>query len=183
MTAPLACARVRVLMEAYVDGELAVVDPATAEAVRIHLATCDDCRRQHDHAVSLPFRLKALRSPLPPGSLVTAVMGTIAPKPQQVRRAWGLLIPEAVLVAFIVWYLSGLEGLTSLATGAWSDLGALAVWGFGAAPLPSVPAADVLLLGALIALSITALYHLSVLARLADSPARSTVRLGERRRA
>lgn len=183
MSASLACARVRVLMEAYVDGELAVVDPAAAEAVRIHLATCDDCRRHHDQAVSLPYRLKALRAPLPPGSLVSAVMSAIAPKPQQVRRAWELLVPEGVLVAFIVWYLSGLEGLTSLARGAWSDVGALAVWGFGAAPLPSVPAADVLLLGALIALSITALYHLSVLARLADSAGRPTARLGDRRRA
>jgi predicted anti-sigma-YlaC factor YlaD len=170
-------------MEAYVDGELAQNDPPAAEAVRAHLATCDDCRRQHDHAASLPFRLKALRSPQPPGSLVTAVMSTIAPKPQQVRRAWELLVPEAVLVAFILWYLSGVEGLTSLATGAWSDLGALAVWAFGGAPLPSVPAADVLLLGALIALSITAVYHLSVLTRLTDSARRPTTRLGERRRA
>jgi len=162
----LACARVRVLLEAYVDGDLAIADPASAQALRDHLTTCADCRHQHQQAVSLPFRMKALRSPSPPASLISRVMGSIAPRPQTSRRAWGLLVPEALLGAFILWYLSGLNGLTALASGTWSDLQALAFWGSGTAPLPSIPVADVLLLGAFIALTATAAYHLSVLARL-----------------
>ena len=71
MTA-LACARVRVLLETYVDGDLAQNDPETARAVREHLITCADCRRQHQQAVSLPFRMKALRSPAPPAFLSPA---------------------------------------------------------------------------------------------------------------
>ncbi len=179
MTA-LACARVRVLLEDYVDGDLAHADPASARAVRDHLASCADCRRQHDQAVSLPFRMKALRSPAPPPSLLTRVMGEIAPAPEASRRAWALLVPEALLGAFILWYLSGLEGLTALASGAWSDLQGLAVWGSGSAPLPSIPAADVLLLGAFIALMAIAAYHLSVLASLDQA---ATPGLRERRRA
>ncbi|HAC46391.1 MAG TPA: hypothetical protein DCF65_10025 [Chloroflexi bacterium] len=179
MTA-LACARVRVLLEAYVDGDLALSDPAGAQAVRDHLLTCADCRRQHEQAVSLPFRMKALRSPAPPPALIAAVMASIAPLPQTSRRAWGLLIPEALLGAFILWYLSGLEGLSAIASGAWSDLQGLAFWGSGSAPLPSVPVADVLLLGAFIALTAIAAYHLSVLSRL-DST--STPQLRESRRA
>jgi len=178
MTA-LACARVRVLLEAYVDGDLALSDPQSAHAVRDHLLTCVDCRRQHEQAVSLPFRMKALRSPAPPPSLITGVMASIAPLPQTSRRAWGLLIPEALLGAFILWYLSGLEGLTAIASGAWSDLQGLAIWGSGSAPLPSVPVADALLLGAFIALTAIAAYHLSVLSRLDPT---STPHLRESRR-
>jgi hypothetical protein len=176
----LACARARVLLEGYVDGDLALSEPETAKAVRDHLTTCADCRRQHEQAVSLPFRMKALRSPAPPESLIAGVMSSIAPVPQGSRRAWGLLVPEALLGAFILWYLSGVDGLTALASGAWSDLQGLAVWGSGSAPLPNVPAVDLLLLGAFIALTGLAAYHLSVLARL-DQPAPPHVR--EHRRA
>ena len=179
MTA-LACARVRVLLEAYVDGDLSISEPASAQAVREHLLSCADCRRQHEQAVSLPFRMKALRSPAPPDSLISAVMASVAPLPQTSRRAWGLLIPEALLAGFILWYLSGLEGLTAIASGAWSDLQGLAVWGSGSAPLPSIPVADALLLGAFIALTAIAAYHLSVLSKL-DST--STPNLRESRRA
>jgi predicted anti-sigma-YlaC factor YlaD len=163
---PLACARVRVLLEAYVDGDLALGDPASARALREHLTTCADCRPQHEQAVSLPFRMKALRAPSPPEGLIAGVMAAIAPHPQASRRAWGLLIPEALLGAFILWYLSGLDGLSALAAGGWSDLQGLAIWGSGAAPLPTIPVADVLLLGALIALTAIAAYHLSVLTKL-----------------
>jgi anti-sigma factor RsiW len=176
----LACARVRVLLEAYVDGDLALTDPKAAQAVREHLITCPDCRRQHEQAVSLPYRMKALRSPAPPSGLITGVMSSIAPAPQAGRRAWGLLVPEALLGAFILWYLSGLDGLTAIASGAWSDLQGLAVWGAGTAPLPRIPVADVLLLAAFIALTVIAAYHLSVLAKLdQDAPPR----LHEHRRA
>jgi predicted anti-sigma-YlaC factor YlaD len=164
----LACARVRVLLESYVDGDLANSDPRIAARVREHLSTCGDCRRQHDQAASLPFRLKALGLPTPPASLIARVMGSIAPPRRTSRRAWTLLVPEALLVAFILWYLSGLDGIVSLAAGTLSDLQALAGWGSGAAALPSTPAADVFLLGALIALTAIAAYHLSVLARLSD---------------
>jgi Putative zinc-finger len=176
----LACARVRVLLEAYFDGDLAQSDPPSALAVRDHLVTCADCRRQHEQAVSLPFRMKALRSPAPPPSLIAGVMASIAPLPQTSRRAWGLLIPEALLGAFILWYLSGLEGLTAIASGAWSDLQGLAIWGSGSAPLPNIPVADVVLLGAFIALTAIAAYHLSVLSRLDTT---STSHLRESRRA
>jgi hypothetical protein len=180
MTAALACARVRVLLEAYVDGDLALSDANRAQAVREHLRGCADCRRQHEQAVSLPFRMKALRSPAPPESLIASVMSSIAPAPLPARSAWGLLIPEAILGAFILWYMSGLDGLTALASGGWSDLQGLAFWGSGASPLPSIPVADVLLLCAFIALTALAAYHLSVLARL-EQP--GTAHLREHRRA
>jgi len=179
----LACARVRVLMEAYVDGDLASADPITNESVRVHLVSCDDCRRQHAQAVSLPFRLKALTSPAPPDHLMKSVMDAIRPSRKASRNAWALLIPEGLLVAFIVWYLSGLDGLASAATGTLTDLQVLLNWGAGAAELPSVPVADVFLLIALIALTITAAYHLSILSRLGDEPYRAGPPLHGHRRA
>jgi predicted anti-sigma-YlaC factor YlaD len=169
-TRPLACARVRVLLETYVDGDLARDDPPLAGAVRDHLSGCADCRRQHHQAVSVPFRLKALSSPQPPESLIGDVMRSVAATPQGYRRAWALLAPEAILAAFILWYLSGLDGLTSIASGVFGDLGSLAGWGAGAGPLPSVPPVDVLLLLALIALTAVAGYHLSILVRLGPGP-------------
>ena len=180
MSPTLTCARVRVLLEAYVDGDLVLRDASSAQAVREHLNGCADCRRQHEQAVSLPFRMRGLRSPAPPESLIASVMNSITPAPATSRRAWGLLVPEAILVAFILWYLSGLDGLTALASGAWSDLQGLAFWGSGVSPLPSIPVADVLLLGAFIALTALAAYHLSVLARLEQS---GMVHLREQRRA
>lgn len=164
----LACARVRVLMESYVDGDLLATDPTTSEQVRAHLVACDDCRRQHDQAVSLPFRLKALRSPAPPASITANVMAAIRPVRNASRRAWWLLVPEGLLVVFILWYLSGLDGLASAASGTLSDLQVLLNWSAGAAELPRVPVADVFLLIALIALAVIAAYHLAVLARLED---------------
>lgn len=178
---PLTCARVRALIEPYVDGDLMQTDASLTRAVRAHLAGCDDCRRQYQQAVSLPFRLKALRAPAPPGSLVRDVMRSIAPVRTQSRRAWALLIPEAALVAFIVWYLSGLDGLANVAAGTVTDLQNLLNWGVGAAQPPNIPVADVFLLAALIALAITAAYHLSILSRL-DGGAR-TPAFRERRRA
>jgi len=155
----LACARVRVLMEPYVDGEL---EPAIAAAVRVHLAGCEECRRQHDQAMSLPFRLKALASPPPRETLVAGVMRAVAPTREVAARAWTLLAPEAVLLAFILWYLSGLDGLSSIASGVFDDLQGLA-----GGTLPAPPQVDVLLLLALIALTAIAGYHLSILIRIA----------------
>ena len=185
MTTPpaLACARVRVLLEPYVDGDLAQVDPLLAAAVREHLAGCSDCRHQHHQAVSVPFRLRALTSPRAPESLVRDVMRAVRPAQRFSRRAWFLLAPEAVLAAFIVWYLSGLEGLAREATSAFDDLLVLFNWSAGTASLPSVPVADVFLLGALIALALIAAYHLSVLTHLADNQMRSVEPWRQRRRA
>jgi len=156
----LACSRVRVLLEPYSDGELAREDRLQYEAVREHLGGCSDCRLQHEQAISLPFRLRALSSPPPPDSLVAGVMRTMA---------WTLLVPEAVLATFILWYLSGLEGITSVASGIVGDLLGLAGWSSGSGSLPSIPHADVLLLLALIALTAIAGYHLSILIRLAPA--------------
>src|SRR5690349_3887607 len=96
----LTCARVRVLIEPYVDGDLMRTDPALAAAVRAHLTGCDDCRRQHQQASSLPFRLKALSSPKPRADLINDVMREVAATQQNDRRAWTLLAPEAALAAF-----------------------------------------------------------------------------------
>lgn len=160
----LGCARVRVLLEPYVDGDLARDDPALVSAVREHLAGCADCRLQHDQASSLPFRLKALSSPAPRESLVADVMRSVVPGRGVQRRAWTLLFPEGALVAFILWYLSGLDGLTSIASGVLGDLLSL-----GSGSVPPVPPVDAVLLMALIALTAVAAYHLSVLIRLAPT--------------
>jgi predicted anti-sigma-YlaC factor YlaD len=173
VTSSIACARVRVLLEAYIDGDLA---PDVSEGVRVHLSTCEDCRRQYEQAVSLPFRMRALRSPAPPEDLIPSVLRSVAPVHEAPRAAWILVLPEAVLVGFILWYMSGLDGLASLVTGGWSDLQSLFGWGAGSASLPDIPVADALLLVALLALSITAAYHLSVLVRLGDENARPALR-------
>lgn len=173
----LACARVRVLLEPYADGDLAAADPAAAAAVREHLAGCAECRRQHDQAVSLPFRLKALTPPEPPKQLVSTVMSAVAPERDAYRRSWTLLLPETVLTAFILWYVSGLDGLATIASGILNDLQGLAGWSAGIAPLPDVPGVDVLLLAALIALTAIAGYHLSLLVRVeATAATRRTIR-------
>lgn len=162
MASDLACARVRVLLEPYVDGEL---DADQADAVRRHLSGCADCRRQHQQAISLPFRLKALTSPPPRETFVAEVMRAVAPSRVGYVRAWTLLLPEAVLASFIVWYLSGLDGLGSIAGGIFTDLQGLAI-----GSLPAIPPVDVLLLVALIALTAIAGYHLSILIRLSPGP-------------
>lgn len=163
---PLTCARVRVLLEPFVDGDLARSEPSLAAQVKTHIATCSDCRRQHDQAISLPHRLKALTAPAPRESLMHDVMGAVTPIRADSKRAWTLLAPEAALVAFILWYLSGLDGLTLIASGVFGDLQGLAGWGSGSGPLPRVPSVDVLLLLAVIALTAIAAYHLSILVRL-----------------
>jgi predicted anti-sigma-YlaC factor YlaD len=169
-TQPLNCARVRVLIETYIDGDLGGTDPTLAAAVRDHLAGCDDCRRQHHQAISLPFRLKALSSPQPRMSLVSDVMREVSTTRLNDKRAWTLLAPEAALAAFILWYLSGVQGLATIASGIFTDLQTLTNWGAGAGSLPSIPAVDLVFLIALIVLTALAGYHISVLARLDATP-------------
>jgi anti-sigma factor RsiW len=146
-------------MEPFVDGDL---DPAQAAAIREHLATCAECRRQHEQAISLPFRLKALASPGPRESFAQEVMRAVAPARSMDRRVWTLLAPEALLAGFILWYLSGLDGLGWIASGVFDGLE-----GMAAGSVPSVPPVDVVLLIALIALTAIAGYHLSLLIRIA----------------
>ena len=165
----LACARVRVLLDSYADGDLVRDDPTLAAAVKEHLAGCGDCRRQHEQAISVPFRLRALSSPPPSPALVARVMESITPARQSSRRAWILLIPEALLSGFILWYLSGLDGLRSIASGIFGDLQGLAGWGSGVGSLPTTPRVDVLLVIALIALAVIAGYHLWILIQLTPS--------------
>ncbi|HET7339532.1 MAG TPA: zf-HC2 domain-containing protein [Candidatus Dormibacteraeota bacterium] len=165
MDNPLACARVRVLLEPFVDGDL---DANVAEQVRRHLVTCAECRRQHDQAISLPFRLKALSSPAPRASFAQDVMRAVAPARSMDRQVWTLLAPEALLAGFILWYLSGLEGLSSIASGTFNDL-----LGLAGGSLPSVPPVDVVLVIALIALTCIAGYHLSLLIRVAPTSLQS----------
>ncbi|HSS61988.1 MAG TPA: zf-HC2 domain-containing protein [Candidatus Limnocylindrales bacterium] len=167
-----ACVRVRVLLEPYVDGDLIRDDPGLAVAVREHLLGCADCRSQHEQAISLPFRLKALGSSAPRESLVADVLSAVGRSRAGDRRAWTLLAPESVLVAFILRDLSGLDGLSSVASGMFGDLQGLAGWGSGSGQLPSVPPVDVLLLIALIALTAVAGYHLSILIRREPSRTR-----------
>ena len=158
----LTCSRARTLLEPYADGELTRDDPRLATSVREQLAGCADCRRQHEQAISLPFRLRALTSPRPPDSLVVGVMRSIAPLPGNFGSHHDVL-----LAMFILWYLSGLDGLTTVASGIFGDLQGLVGWGSGSGPLPTIPRVDVLLLLALIALTAIAAYHLSILVRLA----------------
>ena len=79
-------------------------------------------------------------------------------------RVWTLLAPEALLAGFILWYLSGLDGLSSIASGVFNDL-----LGLAGGSVPSVPPVDVVLVIALIALTGIAGYHLSILIRVAPS--------------
>src|SRR5258706_16449969 len=118
----LACARARVLIESCVDGDLATTDPDLASRMKLHLAGCEDCRRQYHHAVSLPFRLKALRAPVPPPSLLNNVMNAVRPARVDPHRPWTLLIPAAPVRGFSVWNPSGVEGLASVASSTVADL-------------------------------------------------------------
>ena len=101
-------------------------------------------------------------------------MNAVRPARAVSRRAWTLLIPEALLVAFIVWYLSGLDGLASLATGTSrrpAGAGQLGRRGRPSCRAFRWPTCSCSM--ALIALAITAAYHLSILSAWAiasDAP-------------
>ena len=86
------CSEVRRRLEALVDSEL---DEATTQALRAHIATCPSCRSQHREATSVPARLRALRCPEPPSSLVDEVMRRVAPR-NRALDVWGLLVPEVL---------------------------------------------------------------------------------------
>src|SRR5437588_2823386 len=122
-----ACGQIRRLLEPLVDCEL---DGVTAAALRAHIATCGGCRSQHREATSVPSRLRALRSPEPPPSLIDEVMRRVAPR-SRALDVWGLLVPEVLLVLVAAWYTSGIGGLVGIARRTAGDVVAFLDWGTG----------------------------------------------------
>jgi anti-sigma factor RsiW len=157
------CAGVRARLELLADGEL---DAGTAADLRAHVARCPDCRAQHREAVSLPARLRALRSPDPPPSLVDNVMRRVAPG-SRALEVWGLLVPEVVLVLVAAWYTSGIGGLLEVARRTASDAGAFLNWGTGGGSPPAPVPGDLFLLLVTLLIAALSLWHLSLLARQA----------------
>jgi predicted anti-sigma-YlaC factor YlaD len=157
------CAEVRRLLEAMVDGDL---DRARRTAVRDHLRQCAACAAASDEAASLPSRLRALSSPDPPPSLVASVLARVPRRQRLGSLGWGLLAPEALLVAFIVWYVSGPTGLADLAGSTTTEVFGLLAWasGLGDQP-PAAAAVDGLLTIALAILAAVCAGHLAILAR------------------
>lgn len=156
------CAQVRRLLEPLADAEL---DGATATAVRAHMNDCPSCTAAYEEAVSLPARLRALAGPEPPPSLVPIVLDRLTTGRRLGRLGWILLVPEAVLVAFVTWYVSGPAGLADLASSTVSDASQYLAWAWGLSDPPVGAAADSLLTLALALLAALAFGHLTVLAR------------------
>ena len=146
----MTCAEARSRLEALVDHEL---DAETSARLRAHVQTCAGCAAEYRRAVSLPGRLRGLRSPAPPAELVTGVLRLIGRRPPGL--AWGLLVPEVLLALLIAWYLS-LEGLASLAGSTWGDVSS--AWSTGFSAVPGPPADDLfLVLGCLVLVALAAL--------------------------
>jgi hypothetical protein len=68
---------------------LDALEPDEADAVRAHLATCADCRAEHERLAGLPRLLDLADAratePEPPVALEAAVLATYGPRP---RRQW-----------------------------------------------------------------------------------------------
>jgi anti-sigma factor RsiW len=160
---------VRSRLELLVDGEL---DAAAAAELRAHLGRCPSCRRQHREAASVPARLRALRSPAPPASLVDNVMRRVAPG-SRALEVWGLLVPEVLLVLIAAWYTSGMGGLLEVARRTASDAGAFVSWGNGGGSPPAPVPGDLFLLIVTLLIAALSLWHLSLLAR--QSPKQPTL--------
>jgi predicted anti-sigma-YlaC factor YlaD len=156
------CAEVRRKLEQLADGDL---DRATQAAVRAHIRGCQACSAAYDDAVSLPARLRALASPAPPPSLIPLVMSRLASGRRLGRLRWALLVPEALLVGFIMWYVSGPAGLADLATSTAGDVSRYLAWTWGLADPPVTAATDGLLTLALAVLARVSAAHLAVLVR------------------
>jgi len=161
------CSEVRRRLEALVDSEL---DEATTQALRAHIATCASCRSQHREATSVPARLRALRCPEPPSSLVDEVMRRVAPR-NRALDVWGLLVPEVLLVLVAAWYTSGIGGLVGIARRTAGDVAAFLDWGTGNGDPPTPIPGDVFILLVALLLAALSLRHLSLLAR--QSPKQS----------
>jgi anti-sigma factor RsiW len=157
------CIQVRAQLEALIDGELG--DELEART-RAHLADCPGCRAHHAEATSLPTRLAALGSPEPPPALVDGVLRRVHGETLTPLHLWGPLVVEVILAMVALWYVSGLDGLSLLASRTASDVGSLIGWGAGLSDLPAPAAGDVFLLLVCGLLMVTTLYHLALLARL-----------------
>ena len=155
------CREVRPRLELLVDAEL---DAATAAALSDHIARCGSCRAQHREAASVPARLRALRSPAPPASLVDEVMRRVAPR-SRALEVWGLLVPEVLLVLVAAWYTSGIGGLVEIVRRTASDVAAFFDWGAGGGSLPAPVPGDLFMLLVTLLLAVLTLWHLSLLAR------------------
>jgi anti-sigma factor RsiW len=169
----LTCGQNRPLLEPFVDG---LLDEENAASVRAHLKDCADCRVQHREAVSIPSRLRALRSPEPPGDLVANVMRSVASH-RAPRFAWGPVVLEVLLSALIGWYVSGFAGLADLASITSGELAQVLGWGTGSAQLPAAPSAPALLFLACVALLGVTIYHLALIVRRGDDQPARTRRL------
>jgi predicted anti-sigma-YlaC factor YlaD len=156
------CVTVRSQLEALVDGECA---DSRAGELRAHLVECASCRAHHAEASSLPHRLAAVGGPLPPPALVGEVLRRVRREHVGPLRLWGPLAMELVLCMVALWYVSGLDGLATLAQRTVGDAGALIGWDLGQADLPAPAAGDVFLLLVCGLLLATTIYHLSLLAR------------------
>jgi anti-sigma factor RsiW len=156
------CVTVRSQLEALVDGELA---DSRAGQLRTHLVECASCRAHHAEASSLPHRLAVVGGPLPPPALVGDVLRRVRREQVGPLRLWGPLAMELALCMVALWYLSGLDGLATLAQRTVGDAGALIGWDLGQADLPAPAAGDVFLLLVCSLLLVTTIYHLSLLAR------------------
>jgi len=168
---PVRCAEVRPLLEGLVDSEL---DTAHAAILRDHLAQCADCRLQHQEAVSIPNRLRALKAPEPPPELVISVLSAVAAvragEQSRGRLIWKPVVAEVLLSAVIGWYISGFAGLGSITTATFGELAQLFGWSSGAAALPTAPSSDLVLVLACLSLIAVTAYHLMLIARTSIPP-------------
>ncbi len=163
------CHELRQRLEPLVDREL---DQETTARLEAHLRSCSGCSKAYEEAVSLPFRLWALRAPEPPPALVPAVMRAVGAAARLERPAvwtrpliWAPLLAEGGLAGVIGLYLSGVAGVAALARATVGDLGALWGWSVGFSSPPSDFSADlVVVVGALLLMVVT-IYHLALLAR------------------
>jgi predicted anti-sigma-YlaC factor YlaD len=156
------CVQVRAQLEALIDGE---VSAGRAAEMRAHLAGCTSCRAHHAEASSLPNRLAAVGGPEPPPALLDAILSRVHRERIGPLRLWGPLAVEMMLSVVVLWYVSGLDGLSILVQHTASDVGALMGWGLGEADLPAPEGGDVFLLLLCGLLLVTTLYHLSLLSR------------------
>lgn len=166
----LDCGVVRAELERLVDGGR---DYALASDLLEHVAGCARCREQHVEAASLPSRVRALRSPLPPAGLVAGVMAQISARPRAVV-VWLPFVPEGLLVLVAAWYASASGGLGGVFQRTVSDVSSFLSWGAGQASAPASTGGDLFLLLLATLLAGVALWHLVLLTRQPFNPQPAT---------
>ncbi|MBO0687399.1 MAG: hypothetical protein J2P45_29975, partial [Candidatus Dormibacteraeota bacterium] len=117
-----------------------------------------------------PGRLRVLRSPAPPQSLVPNVMRRVAPR-RRALETWGLVVPEGLLVLVAAWYTSGVGGLAGVGRRMAGDVAATLSWTAGAGERPAPMAGDLFMLLVTLVLTGLSLWHLSLLARQSQKQA------------